>query len=271
MRRGGQARLSRLNGRAGQPDSTDGAVPLVGSGRLARLTGDGHTAAVALCRCRGFLGHRQDHMPKTLPARALAPVLVVIVALAGCAAPPPAPPPALKRIEGTQWVSTERSAGGLGVSYTFLSGGRVVENQGAIIDFDYRVEGEQLVLSVNGSERRSRYAVDGARLTLRGDDGIERVHQRAGPRSSPPLLQGLWTFRHDSGAPADIFFGTRGRGLMRVLTRQREGSYRLADDGTFQVQFDGGSARALAVSIEGGAMEVRGGQKALRLRRVSTP
>ena len=63
----------------------------------------------------------------TLPARALAPVLVVIVALAGCAAPPPAPPPALKRIEGTQWVSTERSAGGLGVIYTFLSGGRVVE------------------------------------------------------------------------------------------------------------------------------------------------
>lgn len=210
-------------------------------------------------------------MPKTPPARALAPVFLVVVALAGCAAPPPEPPSALKRIEGTQWVSTERSAGGLGISYTFLSGGRVVEDQGAIIDFDYRVEGDQLVLTVNGSERRSRYTVDGGRLTLRGDDGIERVHQRAGPRSSLPLLQGLWTFRHDSGAPADIFFGARGRGLMRVPMRQREGSYRLAADGTFQMQFDGGTARVLAVSIEGGAMEVRGGQKALRLRPVAAP
>ena len=211
-------------------------------------------------------------MPKTLTVFSLTLLFVVINSLAGCAAPQAAsqaaPPAAQKRIEGTQWVSTERTTGGMGVSYTFLVGGRVVEDQGAIIDFDYRVEGNQLVLTINGSEQRSRFTVDGGQLTLRSNDGNDRIHQRAGPRTDPPHLQGLWTFRHESGAPADLFFGNQGRGLMRVLMRQRAGSYRFADEGTFQVQFDSGSDRALAASIEGGIMEIRGGQKLLRLRPV---
>jgi hypothetical protein len=208
-------------------------------------------------------------MPKTLTALLLPVVFVVINLLAGCAAPQTAPPAPLKRVEGTQWISTERSAGGMGVSCTFLAGGRVVENLGAIIDFEYRIEGDQLVLAMNGSERRSRFTVDGGRFTLQGDDGNERIHQRAGPRVEPPRLQGLWAFRHESGAPADLFFGSQGRGLMRVLMRQREGSYRLADEGTFQLQFDGGSDRALTASIDGGTMQIRGGQKVLRLRPVT--
>jgi hypothetical protein len=212
-------------------------------------------------------------MPKTLTVLSLTLLFIVINSLAGCAAPQAAPqaapPAAQKRIEGTQWVSTERTAGGMGVSYTFLGGGRVLEDLGAIIDFDYRVEGNQLVLTLNGSEQRSRFTVDGGQLTLRSDDGNDRIHQRAGPRADPPILQGLWTFRHESGAPADLFFGKQGRGLMRVLMKQRVGGYRLADQGTFQVQFDSGSDRALAASIEGGTMEIRGGQKVLRLRPVA--
>lgn len=218
-------------------------------------------------------------MPKTL----LAPAFFVIVALAGCAAPPSAPPSApqtappaapqaaLKRIEGTRWISAERSAGGLGVSYTFLHGGRVVEVLGAITEFSYSVEGDQLVMAVGGSELRARYTLDGSRLTLRGQDGIERVHQRAGPSDTPPVLHGLWAFRHDSGAPADLFFGARSRGVMRVLMRQRDGRYRLADEGTFQMQFEDGSARALTMSVEGEAMEIRGGPKVLHLRPALAP
>jgi len=207
-------------------------------------------------------------MPKLLLPRALAPLLTVLLMLAACAVRAQAPSPALQRVQGTQWVSVERSAGGLGLSYTFLDGGRVIEDFGALIDFSFRTQGDQLVMTIDGTDLRSRYAIDDGKLTLRGDDGTQRVYLRAGPRSSPPVLHGLWHFRHESGAPAEMFFDRADRGLMRVLMKQREGRYRAADDGTLVMQMNSGSDAALTVSVDGTAMEIRGGGKTMRLRAV---
>lgn len=207
-------------------------------------------------------------MPQHLLTRALAPLLTMLLALAACAAQAQAPSPALQRVEGTQWVSVERSAGSLGVSYTFLNGGRVIENFGAMIDFSYRTQGDQLVMTIDGTDLRARYAIGDGKLTLRGEDGAERVHVRAGPRSSPPTLHGLWWFKHETGAEADIFFDGVGHGLMRVLMLQRDGTYRATDDGALVMQMNGGNDRALTVSVQGNAMEIRGGGKTVRLRAV---
>ena len=82
------------------------------------------------------------------------------------------------------------------------------------------------------------------------------------------MLRGLWQFRRETGAPADLFFDRADRGLMRVLMKQREGCYRAADDGTLVMQMNDGSGAALTVSVQGNAMEIRGGAKTVRLRAV---
>ena len=160
------------------------------------------------------------------------------------------------------------SAGGLGLIYTFIDGDRVIEDVGALIDFSFRTQGDQLVMTIDGTDLRSRYAIDDGKLTLRGDDGTERIYLRAGPRSSPPVLHGLWHFRHESGAPAEMFFDRADRGLMRVLMKQREGRYRAADDGSLVMQMNSGSDAALTVSVDGNAMEIRSGGKTRRRRAV---
>lgn len=82
------------------------------------------------------------------------------------------------------------------------------------------------------------------------------------------MLRGLWQFRRETGAPADLFFDRADRGLMRVLMKQREGRYRVADDGALVMQMNDGSDAALTVSVQGNAMEIRSGGKTARLRAV---
>lgn len=207
-------------------------------------------------------------MPHPLLARAFAPLLGLLLALAALTAQAQPPSPALQRVEGTTWFSVQRSAGGLGVSHTFLQGGRVVEHYGAMLDFTYRDNNDELVMTLGGKDIRFRFTIDDNKLTLRGEDGSERVHVRAGPRSSPPELHGLWWFKHENGAEADLFFDGVGRGLMRVLMLQRDGTYRATDDGALVMQMNGGNDTALTVSVEGNAMEIRGGGKTVRLRAV---
>ena len=46
------------------------------------------------------------------------------------------------------------------------------------------------------------------------------------------------------------------------------GRYRVADDGALVMQMNDGSDGALTVSVQGNAMEIRGGAKTVRLRAV---
>ncbi len=168
-------------------------------------------------------------------------------------------------IEGTRWISIERSAGGLGLSYTFLQGGDVVENSGAMIDFSYRVSGDVVALNVAGQERQYAFAIQDQSMTLRDQDGREQRYRRAGPRASKPELHGLWTFTHETGAPADIFFDGAGHGLMRVLMQARRGTFSSRPDGRLLIDMGGGEARS--ATLDGDVMEMRWAHKVLRLKR----
>jgi hypothetical protein len=66
------------------------------------------------------------------------------------------------------------SAGGLGLIYTFIDGDRVIEDVGALIDFSFRTQGDQLVMTIDGSDAALTVSVDGNAMEIRSGGKTRR-------------------------------------------------------------------------------------------------
>jgi len=169
------------------------------------------------------------------------------------------------QIEGTRWVSVDRTKGGVGVSYVFLQGGVVVESVGAMLGFTYRQSGNTLTMNVDGQDISYKVMIGEQNMTMLSEEGNVRGYVRSGPRTSKPELQGLWAFRHETGAPADILFGDSGQGLMRVLMKERRGTFSSRPDGGLVIELPGTESRS--ARLDGDVLELRGEQRTMRLKR----
>ena len=166
------------------------------------------------------------------------------------------------------WVSEERSAAGLGISYIFLPDGSVVESFGAIVDFAYSLQGAVGTIAADGEDIRVELAADGRALTLHRTNMPVQTVFRAGPVDDPGSLIGLWRFRGAAGVWTELVFGAHGRGLMRTLLKQRQGTVKSAADGTFAMTLSSGQDRDLLVRLRDQEMDLQSAHRTSRLKRV---
>lgn len=166
------------------------------------------------------------------------------------------------------WVSEERTAAGLGMSYVFLPDGSVVENFGAIVNFAYSLQGAVGTIAADGEDIRVELAADGRALTLHRSDMPAQTVFRAGPVDDPGSLIGLWRFRGAAGVWTELVFGAQGRGLMRTLLKQRQGTVTSAADGKFAMTLSSGQDRELLGRLKDQEMELQSGHRSSRVKRV---
>jgi hypothetical protein len=154
--------------------------------------------------------------------------LALLVLLAQLA--PEAAPPA--NLIG-RWRSLQTSQGGIGAMFEFHQDGVVDYSPGAVVETDYRVEGDQLVLpsaTKDGKEQRQTIEWLGDdHFRLKAGDVIGDELSRTGPRADPknPLI-GEWTGSRDmAGNTVELrwFFYPNGKTLLLVSFLTQHGRY----------------------------------------------
>lgn len=166
------------------------------------------------------------------------------------------------------WVSTERTRGGLGMVYTVLADGTVVEDFGAVVDFAWSEQDSHWTIKTDGPEMQIILAADGKTITMRQAQAPDQTAFRAGPVSAERSLIGLWRFQHGSGAPATMVFAQRGQGVLLVQMKQRRGTMQRADDGVLTITLDSGQDRTLTGRLQGEILELSWGSKTMRFKQL---
>jgi hypothetical protein len=166
------------------------------------------------------------------------------------------------------WVSTERSRGGLGMVYTVLADGTVVEDFGAVVDFAWSEQDSHWSIKTDGSEMQVNLAADGKTISLRQAQAPDQTAFRAGPVSTDRSLIGLWRFQHQSGAPATMVFAQRGQGVLLVQMKQRRGTLQRTDDGALTITMESGQDRTLTGRVQDDILTLSWGAKTMRFKRI---
>jgi hypothetical protein len=132
-----------------------------------------------------------------------------------------------------RWRSLETSKGGIGAMFEFRKEGVVDFSPGAVVEMNYRIEGDELVLppaTVNGPEQRQTMAWSGndkLRLKMDGDHWVELAREGATPDVKMPIL-GEWTTSGEvAGKPmvTRYLFHPAGKGLLLIPFLKQSGSY----------------------------------------------
>ncbi len=144
-----------------------------------------------------------------------------------------------------RWRSLKTSARGIGFMLEFRKDGVVDWSPGVVVEWSYRIEGNQLVLSpptTDGPEktpapgRRFRETIkwlgdDRLRLSFADGSGIELARKSSRNDAESPML-GEWAGMQDMGGQkleALFFFYPKDQALRLIPFRMQQGSYSLKD------------------------------------------
>jgi hypothetical protein len=114
-----------------------------------------------------------------------------------------------------RWESVRRSYGGIGERLEFRPGGELLLTPTVMVDARYRVEGDQLVLTMPDSTKvRMTFAIDADRMTRRNGETSQLLRRTTEPALLP--LVGTWTYAHHTGQSAFETFHADGRHEFRL-------------------------------------------------------
>jgi hypothetical protein len=181
------------------------------------------------------------------------PGLSIAIILLSLAAPAQTVP-----ISG-RWRSITTSKGGIGAMFEFHADGSVDYSPGAVVEGNYRIEGDQLIVppaTVNGPEQK--YTIEwpaNTSVRLRaGADSVMELHRQGPEKDAARPLLGEWTGTRDMGGKSltvHWLFYADGKQLFLLPFLTQQGRYtakadslhlelpgRPPVDGKFQVDGD---------------------------------
>jgi len=166
------------------------------------------------------------------------------------------------------WESTDTSSGGIGAALELRADGSLRQCAVVLVDLDYRLEGDQVVLSdPTGADQAPTATLGDNVMILTGPDGstLEKRRFRAPPGGDSPIL-GDWSYDYYGQATAFESYTEDGKVHFRLLLRTEAGTYRL-DGGRLRVTLAGHHQKWLW-SVEGDELLVGPRGERHRYRRV---
>ena len=121
------------------------------------------------------------------------------------------------------WESRQTSKGGIGHTLEFRPDGTYVEATTVMVSFNYRVDGDRLIVE---EVPETRIEIQGDTLTQTGPNGSTIKKERIGKaEKGSPAIVGIWRYRHDTGAIAFEKYTEDGRMLLRLPLAGSTGCY----------------------------------------------
>lgn len=134
-----------------------------------------------------------------------------------------------------EWVSAERTKGALGAARTYSTDGKVQFVFGAIIDFKYEVDGNQLTLSLPQVPEEKgivhTFTIENDTLILTDGTGNKQVLTRIAGTGNSGLI-GKWTGDHYTGAKQLYHFTEAKNCYFSVPMISADGTYTLMGGST---------------------------------------
>jgi hypothetical protein len=143
-----------------------------------------------------------------------------------------------------RWRSVETSKGGIGAVYQFHADGTLDFSPGAIVEMQYRVEGDQLILppaTTTGPEMKSTLSWPSDDVLRMSQQGHREEYQRQSAADPRDRLLGEWlTFREMDGQrmPTEMFFYPAGKCLLVIRFTTQKGRYSITN-GRLVAEFAG--------------------------------
>lgn len=138
-----------------------------------------------------------------------------------------------------EWISVERSKGGLGSAKTYIADNTVQATFGALVDFKYKLDGNKITLSFPGADdivQKIEIKDTKMILTFETTGGKQELTRIGGdPKSG---IIGKWTGDHYTGGKQILHFTTSNNCYLSVPMISAKGSYQIKDD-TLRESFEG--------------------------------
>jgi len=155
-----------------------------------------------------------------------------------------------------KWASDTRSKGGLGTRYNFTNDGVVMSSFGALVDFDYRIEGQILKTNLNSDTVENRdampFEIVGDKLIINPSDPNSRQEMTriSIPDVNSPPIVGVWSFKHYGGGMATIQYTTSGLAQLSVPFVSLKGRYKIQGQ-ELDIEFEGNLSVKRKIRLEG--------------------
>lgn len=142
-----------------------------------------------------------------------------------------------------KWASIARTKGGLGARYNFEESGIVMSSFGALVDFDYQIEGQIIKTNLKGEKEQTDSApfeIVGDKLILNPSDTKNRqeMTRSATTATNAHPIVGIWSFKHYTGGMATMQYTTKGLAQLSVPFDSAKGKY-IVQGRSLQIDFDG--------------------------------
>lgn len=137
------------------------------------------------------------------------------------------------------WSSSSRTKGSLGPQWVFAKDGSVSHTFGAIADFRYEINGNQVRTTILSTERALSTGGTTQEFSIDGDTLIENpqapdqkiVMTRTGkPYEGAHPIVGEWRYTHYTGVPALMRYSRHGVAQLSVPAKTLTGTYRMNQD-----------------------------------------
>jgi hypothetical protein len=155
-----------------------------------------------------------------------------------------------------KWASDTRSKGGLGTRYNFTNDGVVMISFGALVDFDYRIEGQILKTNLKGDTVEKPdsipFEIVGDKLIINPSDTNSRqeMTRTSIPDVKAPPIVGVWSFKHYTGVMATMRYATSGLAQLSVPFACLKGRYELQGQELI-IEFEGNPSVKRKIRLEG--------------------
>ncbi len=129
-----------------------------------------------------------------------------------------------------EWISVERSKGGLGAAKNYNKDGTVQATFGALVDFKYKVTGKKITLSFpEADDIVQKFEIKDSKLVLTDATGNKQELTRISDDAITGLL-GKWTGVHYTGAKQILHFTAAHNCYLAVPMISADGTYIIMGD-----------------------------------------
>jgi hypothetical protein len=141
--------------------------------------------------------------------------------------------PAISRAENPilgEWISVQRTKGGLGSAKVYTREGIVTGTFGALVDFTYKATGNQVTLSLPGADDIVQtFQIDGTKLILTDVSGNKQELIRMSGDAKSGII-GKWIGDHYTGKKQILHFTELNNCYLAVPMVSAKGSYQIKGD-----------------------------------------
>jgi len=137
-----------------------------------------------------------------------------------------------------EWISVQRTKGGLGSAKTYNREGIVNGTFGALVDFTYKITGNKLTLSFpDAADIVQNFQIHDSKLTLTDGSGNKQELTRISDDAKAGII-GKWIGDHYTGQKQILHFTASENCYLAVPMVSAKGSYQIKGD-TLTESFEG--------------------------------